>query len=215
MFKDEPLPVIEKCGDLRELFPDTFDPSVDEEPVTNNFHPLYTTYVSTLVGMMPSTSELEITFTIEYDNPDQARNAVNGRSGEFSMTYTGINGGFYGFSNTELLKMEALYSTLRDQFGSPGREDCGKTPAKPPKAQDHQNGPAKNNSTNESSDQKISDTVDGDVSTDGEYYPPYLSLNSSFVNPDSSDAISLPSSSSFFVIVLCSLFAVSSVSLLL
>ncbi len=72
---------------------------------------------------MPSSSDLEITFNFEYDNADQARNAVNLRSGEFSMTYTAMDGGFGEFDIPELLRIEHIYQSLRDKFSS-GKQSC-------------------------------------------------------------------------------------------
>lgn len=117
------LPAVETCGDLRDIFPGAFESDKDDESTPLVFSKPYT-YIYKLEGTMPSGSAIEFTFTLEHDSPEDAEEAKNANSGEFSITYAATGDGFSDFESSELENVEKLYKSLFKEFGSHKDEDC-------------------------------------------------------------------------------------------
>ena len=118
------LPDIKTCADMRALFPFALDEAMDSQPVEKDYDSKPTTYVYRLIGGAPSGSEVVFTFTLEYKTPEDAENAKNLHSSEFSITYSALDGGFGGFDVAELKIVEDLFSAMLEEFGSPGDSPC-------------------------------------------------------------------------------------------
>jgi len=109
---------------MRAFFPFAIDERMDNQPVEKDYDPKPTTYVYRLIGGTPSGCEIVFTFTLEYKTPEDATNAMNLHSSEFSITYSAMDDGFEGFDVAELKIVEDLFSAMLDEFGSPGDSPC-------------------------------------------------------------------------------------------